>query len=89
MTEELAHDHDGSSAPRTRNGQAVHVLSRSSVSDRAGCRRRTAMPDLVFTANAAVVLDGTALLARFRHGERQAESGVARRRSMRSRRRAS
>jgi N-dimethylarginine dimethylaminohydrolase len=31
------------------------------------------LPDLVFTANAAVVLDGVALLARFRHGERQAE----------------
>jgi N-dimethylarginine dimethylaminohydrolase len=31
------------------------------------------LPDLVFTANAAVVLNGTALLARFRHGERQAE----------------
>ena len=31
------------------------------------------LPDLVFTANAAVVLDGTALLGRFRHGERQGE----------------
>ena len=31
------------------------------------------LPDLVFTANAAVVLDGKVLLARFRHGERQAE----------------
>jgi N-dimethylarginine dimethylaminohydrolase len=31
------------------------------------------LPDLVFTANAALVLDGTALLARFRHPERQAE----------------
>ena len=31
------------------------------------------LPDLVFTANAAVVLNGTALLARFRHTERQAE----------------
>ena len=31
------------------------------------------LPDLVFTANAAVVLDGTVLLARFRHGERRAE----------------
>jgi N-dimethylarginine dimethylaminohydrolase len=31
------------------------------------------LPDLVFTANAAVVMDGTALLARFRHPERQAE----------------
>lgn len=32
-----------------------------------------ALPDLVFTANAAVVLDGKALLARFRHRERQNE----------------
>jgi N-dimethylarginine dimethylaminohydrolase len=31
------------------------------------------LPDLVFTANAALVLDRTALLARFRHSERQAE----------------
>ena len=31
------------------------------------------LPDLVFTANAAVVLDGKALLARFRHGERRGE----------------
>ena len=31
------------------------------------------LPDLVFTANAALVLDGIALLARFRHPQRQAE----------------
>jgi N-dimethylarginine dimethylaminohydrolase len=31
------------------------------------------LPDLVFTANAAVVLDGKALLARFRHPERRPE----------------
>jgi N-dimethylarginine dimethylaminohydrolase len=31
------------------------------------------LPDLVFTANAAVVLDGKAVLARFRYGERQNE----------------
>jgi ornithine aminotransferase len=31
------------------------------------------LPDLVFTANAAVVLDGVALVARFRHPERQGE----------------
>jgi N-dimethylarginine dimethylaminohydrolase len=31
------------------------------------------VPDLVFTANAAVVLDGIALLARFRHPQRQRE----------------
>src|SRR4051794_26702437 len=31
------------------------------------------LPDLVFTANAAIVLDRTALLARFRYPQRQAE----------------
>jgi N-dimethylarginine dimethylaminohydrolase len=31
------------------------------------------LPDLVFTANAAVVLDGQVLLARFRHDERRGE----------------
>jgi N-dimethylarginine dimethylaminohydrolase len=34
------------------------------------------LPDIVFTANAAVVLDGKALLARFRHHERRAEEPV-------------
>lgn len=34
---------------------------------------RPGMPDMVFTANAAVVLDGKVLLARFRHLERQLE----------------
>lgn len=36
------------------------------------------LPDLVFPANAAVVLDGVALLARFRHPERQGEEPVLR-----------
>ena len=36
----------------------------------------TGLPDLVFTANGAVVLDGKAVLARFRHGERQNEEPV-------------
>jgi len=36
------------------------------------------LPDLVFPANAAVVLDGTALLARFRHPERQGEEAIFR-----------
>jgi N-dimethylarginine dimethylaminohydrolase len=31
------------------------------------------LPDMVFTANAAIVLDGKVLLARFRHQERQGE----------------
>jgi arginine dihydrolase len=34
------------------------------------------LPDLVFTANSAVVLDRKALLARFRHPERQGEEPV-------------
>jgi N-dimethylarginine dimethylaminohydrolase len=34
------------------------------------------LPDLVFTANSAVVMDGTALLARFRHPERQGEEAL-------------
>jgi N-dimethylarginine dimethylaminohydrolase len=34
------------------------------------------LPDLVFTANAAVVLDRKAVLAQFRHGERQQEEPV-------------
>jgi N-dimethylarginine dimethylaminohydrolase len=34
------------------------------------------LPDLVFTANAAVVLDGKVVPARFRHGERQNEEPV-------------
>ena len=34
------------------------------------------LPDLVFTANAAVVLDGKALLARFHHAERRGEQPV-------------
>jgi len=34
---------------------------------------RAGMPDMVFTANAAVVLDGKVLLSRFRHRERQLE----------------
>jgi N-dimethylarginine dimethylaminohydrolase len=34
------------------------------------------LPDLVFTANAAVVLDRTALMSRFRHRERQGEQPV-------------
>jgi N-dimethylarginine dimethylaminohydrolase len=36
------------------------------------------LPDLVFPANAAVVLDGKVLLARFRHPERQGEEPVFR-----------
>jgi N-dimethylarginine dimethylaminohydrolase len=34
------------------------------------------LPDLVFTANAAIVMDGKALVARFKHKERQGEEPV-------------
>jgi len=37
------------------------------------------LPDLVFTANAAVILDGKALVATFRHPQRQPESAVYKR----------
>jgi arginine dihydrolase len=37
---------------------------------------RDGLPDLVFTANSAVVLDGKALLAHFRHPQRQGEEPV-------------
>lgn len=36
------------------------------------------LPDLVFPANAAIVLDGKVLLARFRHPERQGEEPIFR-----------
>ena len=36
------------------------------------------LPDLVFPANAAIVLDGRVLLARFRHPERQGEEAIFR-----------
>src|SRR5262249_46023896 len=39
-------------------------------------RPEAGLPDLVFTANAAVVLDGRALLARFHHPQRQGEQPV-------------
>lgn len=38
----------------------------------------TGLPDLVFPANAAVVLDGKVLMARFRYPERQGEEAVFR-----------
>src|SRR6516164_4587945 len=36
------------------------------------------LPDLVFPANAAIVLDGQVLVARFRHPERQGEEEIFR-----------
>lgn len=39
---------------------------------------RPGLPDMVFTANGATVVDGRVLVARFRHPERSAESGAHR-----------
>jgi N-dimethylarginine dimethylaminohydrolase len=51
--------------------------------ERTGARVRTLsavadLPDLVFPANAAIVLDGRVLVARFRHPERQGEEEIFR-----------
>src|SRR5213083_2772089 len=56
---------DGLHRALIRHGAGVEVLEPA-----------RGMPDLVFTANAAVVLDGKALLARFRHPERRCEEPV-------------
>ena len=51
--------------------------------ERIGARVKTVpavadLPDLVFPANAAIVLDGRVLVARFRHPERQGEEEIFR-----------
>jgi N-dimethylarginine dimethylaminohydrolase len=71
----------------TRSGGALHAfavrqwdgLHRTLIDHGAAIEQiepAAGLPDLVFTANAAVVLDGKALLARFRHPERQPEQPV-------------
>ena len=56
--------------------EGLHAALRQSGADIETVVPHEGLPDLVFTANAAVVLDGTALLARFRHPERQGEQPV-------------
>lgn len=56
---------DGLHRALIRHGASVEVLEPA-----------PGLPDLVFTANAAVVLDGKALLARFRHPERRCEEPI-------------
>jgi N-dimethylarginine dimethylaminohydrolase len=58
---------DGLHRALIRHGAKVEVLESA-----------PGLPDLVFTANAAVVLDGKALLARFHHPERRREEPVYR-----------
>lgn len=64
--------------PRRRAEAIAASRALGAALERAGARVETlgaeaGLPDLVFTANAAVVLDGKVLLARFRHHERQGE----------------
>ena len=68
---------DSLAAAKRASGQLKAALKA------AGARVETVgavrgLPDLVFPANAAVVLDGRVLLARFRHPERQGEEPVFR-----------
>jgi N-dimethylarginine dimethylaminohydrolase len=77
-------------AGRARAAAASAELRRALVE--AGARVETVgavrgLPDLVFPANAAVVLDGRVLLARFRCPERQGEEAVFRSAFLRLRRR--
>jgi N-dimethylarginine dimethylaminohydrolase len=62
--------------------KAASAALRTALTD-AGARVETIgavkdLPDLVFPANAAVVLDGRVLLARFRYPERQGEEAIFR-----------
>jgi N-dimethylarginine dimethylaminohydrolase len=59
----------------TRQWQALHETLREHASVELVTPEQN-LPDLVFTANAAVVLDHKALLARFRHAERKGEQPV-------------
>lgn len=56
-----------------REWQALHAALLSQGAEIELVPPVAGLPDLVFTANAAVVMDGKALLARFRHPERQRE----------------
>ena len=68
----------GAALHATAQGQwegLLHALRRSGATVEL-VEPEDGLPDLVFTANSAVVLDGKALLARFRHPQRQGEEPV-------------
>jgi arginine dihydrolase len=70
---------DESSLLRSRAKRQWDDLVTTLLSARASVRSMPAsdgVPDLVFTANAAVVLDRKALLSRFRYAERQPEEPI-------------
>ena len=63
-------------ASATQQWAALHAALRAAGAAIEIVRPEAGLPDLVFTANAAVVLDGKALLARFHHPQRQGEQPV-------------
>ena len=63
-------------AEATRQWSALYKTLRENGATIESVAPVAGLPDLVFTANAAVVLDRKALLARFRHPERQNEQPV-------------
>ena len=66
-------------APRdARMERPASHAGRRSARRSSWCRRAPDLPDLVFTANAAVVLDRKALLARFRHPRASARGAAFR-----------
>ncbi len=66
-------------AAARREWRALHARLKDLGAEIALVPPEPGLPDLVFTANSAVVMDGKALLARFRHPERQGEEPVFRR----------
>jgi N-dimethylarginine dimethylaminohydrolase len=68
-----ARDDRALAAESRREWNALHRALQSLGAKVELVRPAPGLPDMVFTANAAVVLDRTALLARFRHAERQRE----------------
>ena len=71
-----ARDGEAQAARATRQWSALHRALQSAGARIDLVEPQPGLPDLVFTANAAVMLDGKALLARFRHPERQGEEPV-------------
>jgi N-dimethylarginine dimethylaminohydrolase len=68
-------------AARHRQGAQQAYASLCSTLRRTGCEvisvpGAPGVPDMVFTANAAIVMAGRALMARFRHPERQPEEAA-------------
>src|SRR5262245_5561029 len=63
-------------ASATQQWLALHETLRAAGAAIELVEPEPGLPDLVFTANAAVVLDRKALLARFHHPQRQGEQPV-------------